>query len=124
MVLDRYVRALHEGRYKYVPLAAPDCLAELEPLRRQRPDAGLLLPRTLSWVTEMLYRRSKALGLPRFRNLLTPAEHRLVERYARNNPDDPDCPAMVTRIRRWRDAYLRWGRDTLGFGLYLFQKSS
>ena len=97
-VLDRYVRALHEGRYKYVPLAAPDCLAELLPLRRRRPDAGLLLPRTLSWVTEMLYRRSTALGLPRFRNLLTPAEHRLVERYARK-VDRGELPDWLVAAR-------------------------
>ena len=24
-------------------------------------------------------------------------------------------------IRAWRDGYLRWGRDTMGFGFYLFQ---
>lgn len=24
--------------------------------------------------------------------------------------------------RAWRDGYLRWGRDTMGFGFYLFQK--
>jgi hypothetical protein len=29
---------------------------------------------------------------------------------------------MLERIRRWRDAYLRWGRDTLGFGVYLFHR--
>jgi len=29
---------------------------------------------------------------------------------------------MLERIRRWRDGYLRWGRDTLGFGLYLFYR--
>ena len=40
---------------------------------------------------------------------------RSIERYAREQPDDPDVPAMLERIRRWRDAYLRWGRDTLGF---------
>ncbi len=97
-VLNWYVRALHEGRYKYVPLAAPDCLAELEPLRRRSPDAGLLLPRTLSWVTEMLYRRSAALGLPRFRNLLTPAEHRLVERYARK-VDRGELPDWLVAAR-------------------------
>jgi hypothetical protein len=97
-VLDRYVRALHEGRYKYVPEAAPDCLAELEPLRRRRPDAGLLLPRTLSWVTLMLYRRSAALGLPRFRNLLTPVEHRLVERYARK-VDRGELPDWLVAAR-------------------------
>ena len=47
---------------------------------------------------------------------------RSIERYAREQPDDPDVPAMLERIRRWRDAYLRWGRDTLGFGVYLFYR--
>jgi SAM-dependent methyltransferase len=45
---------------------------------------------------------------------------RSIERYAIEQPDDPDVPAMIERIRSWRDAYLRWGRDTLGFGMYLF----
>ena len=27
---------------------------------------------------------------------------------------------MRERIARWRKTYRRWGRDTLGFGLYLF----
>jgi len=26
------------------------------------------------------------------------------------------------RIRTWRSGYLRWGRDTLGFGTYIFRK--
>lgn len=43
-------------------------------------------------------------------------------RYARRSPDDPELPAVIERIHAWRDIYLRWGRDTLGFGLYLFQK--
>jgi hypothetical protein len=30
---------------------------------------------------------------------------------------------MGERIRRWRETYLRWGRDTLGFGLYLFERA-
>ncbi len=47
---------------------------------------------------------------------------RAIERYAREQPDDPDVPTMLERIRRWRDAYLRWGRDTLGFGAYLFYR--
>lgn len=45
-----------------------------------------------------------------------------VERHAADHPDDPDVPAMLARIRRWRETYLRWGRDTLGFGLYLFRR--
>jgi hypothetical protein len=49
---------------------------------------------------------------------------RSIERYAREMPDDPDVPAMLERIRRWRDGYLRWGRDTLGFAVYLFYRPS
>lgn len=45
-----------------------------------------------------------------------------VERFAYTYPDDPDFDAMRDRIRRWREVYLRWGRETLGFGLYLFRK--
>jgi SAM-dependent methyltransferase len=47
---------------------------------------------------------------------------RSIERYAGEAPDDPDVPEMLERIRRWRDAYLRWGRDTLGFAVYLFHR--
>lgn len=45
---------------------------------------------------------------------------RAIERHVREHPDDPDVSAMLDRIRTWRDAYLRWGRGTLGFGCYLF----
>jgi len=45
-----------------------------------------------------------------------------VERYVRDHPDDPDAAAMTQRIRTWRRLYHRWGRETLGFGFYLFQK--
>jgi hypothetical protein len=43
-----------------------------------------------------------------------------IELYTHANPQDPDSPAMQERIRNWRKAYYKWGRDTLGFGLYLF----
>jgi cyclopropane fatty-acyl-phospholipid synthase-like methyltransferase len=46
-----------------------------------------------------------------------------VERYVAEHPEDPDTPAMRERIRRWRETYRRWGRDTLGFGLYLFRRT-
>jgi SAM-dependent methyltransferase len=45
-----------------------------------------------------------------------------VERYVDAHPDDPDAGAMAARIRRWHEAYLRWGRDTLGFGFYFLLK--
>jgi SAM-dependent methyltransferase len=44
------------------------------------------------------------------------------ERYAARNPDDPDVEALLRSARRQRDAYLRWGRDCLGWALYLFRK--
>lgn len=46
-----------------------------------------------------------------------------IENYCHENPNDPDREAMLKRIRSWRTTYLKWGRDTLGFGLYLFRKS-
>jgi SAM-dependent methyltransferase len=42
--------------------------------------------------------------------------------FAADHPDDPDAAAIVARVERWRDAYRRWGRDTLGFGLDLFAR--
>ncbi|MCZ8520803.1 MULTISPECIES: SAM-dependent methyltransferase [Paenibacillus] len=45
-----------------------------------------------------------------------------IEDYALEQPDDPDLPAMLDKSRRWRNTYMTWGRDTLGFGLYLFRK--
>lgn len=32
--------------------------------------------------------------------------------------------ALRQRARTWRDGYLRWGRATMGFGLYLLTKAS
>lgn len=42
-----------------------------------------------------------------------------VERFAAENPGDPDRDAMLTRARGWNDIVQKWGRDTLGFGLYV-----
>jgi ubiquinone/menaquinone biosynthesis C-methylase UbiE len=44
------------------------------------------------------------------------------ERWLRGNPGDPHASAVRERSRKWRDAYLKWGRYELGFGLYLFLK--
>ncbi|MFT7463645.1 MAG: cyclopropane fatty-acyl-phospholipid synthase-like methyltransferase [Pseudohongiellaceae bacterium] len=43
-----------------------------------------------------------------------------IQNFVKSNPNDPDAPAMLERITAWREAYLRWGRETLGFGLSLF----
>lgn len=45
-----------------------------------------------------------------------------VERFSEAHPDDPDREAMLARIRPWRAMYLKLGRATLGFGLYLYRR--
>lgn len=45
-----------------------------------------------------------------------------VERYARERPHAPEVPELLARIRGWHDGYRRWGRDTLGFGVYLMRR--
>jgi SAM-dependent methyltransferase len=44
------------------------------------------------------------------------------ERYARDNPDDPDAPEILEAIRKRRHEYLTWGRDALGWAVYMFLK--
>ena len=46
-----------------------------------------------------------------------------VREFVAKNPEDPDAAAMDQKIEAWRNAYLKWGRDTLGFGLYLLRKT-
>lgn len=46
---------------------------------------------------------------------------RAAERYASAHPEDPDVPELLARVRRGRDAYLRWGREALGWSVYLFR---
>lgn len=45
-----------------------------------------------------------------------------VERHAANHPDDPEVGAMLARRRAFYDAQQRWGRETMGFALYLLRK--
>jgi SAM-dependent methyltransferase len=46
---------------------------------------------------------------------------RAAERHAVAEPDDPDLDELLTEVRRGNEAYLRWGRDTLGWAIYLFR---
>lgn len=39
--------------------------------------------------------------------------------WLRDHPEDPDAAAFRDRITTWQRLYLQYGRDTLGFGLYL-----
>jgi hypothetical protein len=44
-----------------------------------------------------------------------------IESWVREHPEDPDAEAMLARSRGWREAYVKWGRDTLGFGVYVLR---
>jgi hypothetical protein len=44
------------------------------------------------------------------------------ERYSQRNPDDQDLPELMAKMREARDHYLRWGRDEIGWAVYLFLK--
>ncbi len=44
--------------------------------------------------------------------------------HRRNSPDDPDNRELVAEVLRYRDAYFRWGRDTLGWVIYVFKRAA
>jgi hypothetical protein len=44
------------------------------------------------------------------------------QKWARENPDDPDVAEVLKRVRKNKAAYLRWGRETLGWAIYVFRK--
>jgi SAM-dependent methyltransferase len=41
--------------------------------------------------------------------------------YARSHSEDTDLPEIVRRVGEEKAAYLRWGRDTLGWAIYVFR---
>jgi SAM-dependent methyltransferase len=43
------------------------------------------------------------------------------DEYARRHPDDPDLPEILERVTKAKAAYLRWGRDILGWSIYVFR---
>ena len=44
-----------------------------------------------------------------------------MSRFLTENPTDPDYASFRERSESWYSAYLRWGRETMGFALFLFQ---
>jgi SAM-dependent methyltransferase len=42
--------------------------------------------------------------------------------YAITNSEDPDLEELQARVSSERESYLRWGRETLGWAIYLFRK--
>ncbi len=45
-----------------------------------------------------------------------------VSEYARSHTDDPDLPEIAERVAKEKSVYLRWGRDTLGWAIYVFRQ--
>ena len=43
--------------------------------------------------------------------------------YKRTHPEDEDVPSLLKQLTAYRDAYLQWGRDTLGWAIYVFRRS-
>ena len=41
--------------------------------------------------------------------------------YVRAHPDDPDLPELLEHVAKDKSAYLRWGRDTVGWAIYVFR---
>jgi SAM-dependent methyltransferase len=42
--------------------------------------------------------------------------------YALANPEDPDLEELSASVSKERESYLRWGRETMGWAIYLFRK--
>lgn len=42
--------------------------------------------------------------------------------YALSHPEDPDLPEIMRKVGEEKAAYLRWGRDTLGWAIYVFRR--
>jgi hypothetical protein len=42
--------------------------------------------------------------------------------WASAHPDDPDVEEVLKRVRANRENHLRWGRETLGWAIYVFKK--
>jgi hypothetical protein len=84
-IIDRYVRALYEGRYRFARAAAAACADELAGMSR-RAELGVARrrrPRSVVAVHDVLSRRASSFRLPRYKTDLSPEELALIERYAR-----------------------------------------
>jgi hypothetical protein len=46
---------------------------------------------------------------------------RAAELYAEENPEDPDAPEILEKQRQSSDLYLKYGRDTVGWAIYMFR---
>lgn len=45
-----------------------------------------------------------------------------VSEYVDEHPDDPDLPEIIESYKKFRETYLKYGRDTMGWCLYVYRK--
>ena len=45
-------------------------------------------------------------------------------KWAIEHPDDPDVEEVLRRVRHDKEVYLRWGRESLGWAIYVFKKGA
>jgi len=84
-ILERFSRAIVQGRYRSVRVAAPECRRAMNELaaRRRARSGRRVIRRSLEAIRGKLFLRVKALFGPRFGAYWTPAEDRIVDHYAR-----------------------------------------
>jgi hypothetical protein len=46
------------------------------------------------------------------------------ETWAGEHQDDPDVKSVLKKVREDKAAYLKWGRESLGWAIYVFRKGS
>ncbi len=44
--------------------------------------------------------------------------------WANSHPDDPDVGEVLKRVRGNRASFLKWGRETIGWSIYVFKKGN
>jgi cyclopropane fatty-acyl-phospholipid synthase-like methyltransferase len=45
-----------------------------------------------------------------------------IDEYEKTHPNDQDNPEILERKKREKETYLQWGRETLGWAIYVFRK--
>ena len=45
-------------------------------------------------------------------------------KFAEENETDPDLPEILAQVKRNQTNYLQWGRETVGWAIYLFQNAA
>ena len=46
------------------------------------------------------------------------------DEWAREHPEDPDVREVLKRVRESKSIYLKWGREMLGWAIYVFKKGA